>query len=307
VQCDPEKMKEGTPVVLKFKGRIVDEQGEGIEKVKMTANNGESFYTDRLGFFETEISVDSNKNIINFVADKYGYSPIRKVYNVLDDRGEGVQTTAPEEYLANDVTMHNIEVQKISLNNNGDTTITSKKYPGVSATIPANGLVNSKGEVVTGEITGEITYLNPDNPEDVKNMPGFNGNMVGVDRYGNQVTIESAGMVFFHFKQEGSDEILQPKKGTVITITQPLTDDRENYYQGLLDSPSQINKGGEFQTVVTIIKKDGTTKKITENSMAATDYWYFNQRIGLWEEWPSQEYIIDLKNKLFILKVEKVY
>ncbi|MEA3323192.1 MAG: hypothetical protein U9Q12_03125 [Patescibacteria group bacterium] len=257
-------------------------------------------------FFEADVSVDPNKNVINFVADKFGYSPIRKIYNALDDTGSDMQTTTPKEYFANDVIMRNIEVQKISLNN-GETTITSEKYPGVSATIPANGLVNSKGEIVTGEITGEITYLNPDNPEDVKNMPGFGENMVGVDRYGNQVTIESAGMVFFHFKQEGSDEILQPKKGAVITISQPLTDDRENYYQGLIDDPSQVNKDGEFKTVVTIIKTDGTTEKISENSMAATDYWYFNQRTGLWEEWPSQEYIIDLKNRSFILKVERVY
>ncbi|MEA3323191.1 MAG: hypothetical protein U9Q12_03120 [Patescibacteria group bacterium] len=51
VQCDPEKTKKGEIVTMKFKGRIADEQGNGVEKVRMTVNNGELFYTDKLGFF----------------------------------------------------------------------------------------------------------------------------------------------------------------------------------------------------------------------------------------------------------------
>jgi hypothetical protein len=301
VQCESQKMQKGELVDLKFKGRIVDEQGESIENAKVAVNNGDSFYTDKMGFYEGNVLVDSNKKLINLNVDKFGYSPIRKIYNALDDTGDGVQAEIPQVFFANDIKMRSADVQKISLNNGGDTLISSKKYPGVSLMIPAGGLVNAAGETVAGEITAEMSYLDPENPEDRDFVPGFSGSMVGIDRNGNQVTLKSGGMVFFHLKQDGSDEILQPKKGNLVTIRQPLPDHRLNYYQALKESSNSNDIELELYK-----DEEGFNKMLYSGKMFF-NYWYFNQKTGLWEDWPVKDYVIDLKNETCIMKVPRLY
>ncbi len=301
IQCDPQKMQKGESVTLTFKGRIVDEQGTGIEKVKIAVNNQESFYTDQMGFYEAKITVDSNKKLINLVADKFGYSPIRKIFNALQDTGEGVPSTIPQIFIANNIGMRNVDIQKVRLNDRGDTIIVSKKYPDVSITVPANGLVNANGKIVTGEITAEITYLDPENPDDVDFVPGFNGSMVGVDRKGRQVTLKSGGMVFFHLKQIGSDEILQPKEGGIVTIAQPLFFERADYFRALNESNNESDKKLE------LYKSDEEFNKMLESDKMFFNYWYFNQKTGLWEEWPVKAYDIDLENNVSIMAVSRLY
>lgn len=307
VKCTAEKMQKGSAVGVKFKGRITDESGEALESVKITANNGDIFYTDKFGFFDSKILVDSNRKAINFLADKMGYSPLRKVFNAT---AENIETSSagivPDTFTTVDMMMRSVDVQKIILNRGKEIKVVSSEYPNVSATIPVDGLVDKDGNIVTGEITGEITYLNPENPDDLKFVPGFNGSMVGVNRQGKQVTLKSGGMVFFHFKREGSDEILQPRKDVTITITQPLLDERYNYYSAMIENSPKKNKANSS----TEFKWYNSAKEFGNfvvSEQAVFNYWYFNQRIGLWEEWPVEEFKVDLKNKLDIMKVTRLY
>lgn len=300
-KCDPTKIQKGKEVVLTFKGRIVDEQGSGIENVHITVNNGKPFYTDNMGFYESAIIVDSNKKLINFVADKFGYSPMRKIYNAMQDTGDGVPTTIPQVFFANDIAMREVDVQKVQLSSKNDTVIVSKKYPTVSITIPANGLVNANGKIVTGEITAEITYLDPENPNDIDLVPGFNGNMVGVDRKGRQVTLKSGGMVFYHLKQAGSDEILQPKEGGTVTIRQPLFFERADYFRALDEGNNEADKKLE------LYESEEEFNKMLESDSMFFNYWYFNQKTGLWEEWPVKDYKVDLENNVSVMAVSRLY
>ena len=312
VECDADKMKSGEVKKITFSVNVADEDGNGLENVRVAVNGGVPFFTDALGFLDMKIGVDSNKKVINLVIDKEGYSPMRRVLNaeVID----GNSILIPETFRAN-VVMREIDIQNVQLRGDSEIVVESKKYPGVSVTIPANGLENSKGEIVTGEVVGEITYLDPSKPEDRLLTPGFNGNvmqMVGVDHNGNQVLIKSQGMVFFHFKETGSDEILQPRKGTTLVITQPIPDEE---YAILTDKKIQEKdiftdediKYFENLGITANTSDDELFEIALENDLIVFNYWYFNERTGLWEEWPVKKFEEDIPNKLYKMEVPRFY
>ncbi|MGW8185227.1 MAG: hypothetical protein ACWGHO_03930 [Candidatus Moraniibacteriota bacterium] len=317
VQCSEDKMKKGDEIELRLTGNIVKEgSGSNIEGVKITVNGGEPFYTDINGYFDSKIKVDSVKKAINLVADKSGYSPIRKVFNAQVPNADWTDFEIPETRNVEFLIMREIEIKKVNLGS-ADITITSEKYPGVSVTIPAGGLENSKGEVVLGEVTGEITYLDPNKPEDFVLAPGVEGvanKLVGVNMKGEQGSLTSNGMILFHFKKEGSDEILQPRKGTIVTITQPML---EEDYQKMTD-PELVKAGmlseedeREFHKKMGIeegMSEEEIFKKMLERGAnTGANFWYFNQRTGLWEEWPIASMDNDLERKVYIMKVPAFY
>ncbi len=313
VQCDPSKMQKGVPVKVKLIGSVMDESGKGISYVKVKVNSGEYSYSDKNGEFEMQIEVDSVKKAINIVAEKFGYSPIRKVLyaEVLNKKGTAMEIP---KIFRDEIVMREIEVVEVNLDE--DIVITSEKHPGLSASIPAGSLVNSKGEIVTGEITGEITYLDPNDPNDVALVPGFDDGdgkqMVGIDSQGEQVLIESSGMVFFHFKEKGSSEILQPKEGVLITITQPMPD--EDYRR--MTDPEIVAAAAlteedleyfEGLGIVEGVSNDEMYDILIENNVMALHYWHFNQRTGLWEAWAVRGFDTDIENKRYIMKVPSFY
>lgn len=316
VECDVDKMESGEAREIAFSVNVADEDGNGLENVKVSVNNGVPFFTDALGFLDMKIEVDSNKKVINLVVDKKGYSPIRRVLNaeVID----GNNILIPETFKAN-VVMRETEVQNAALASEQDTVIISDKYPGLSVTIPAGGLVNLKGETVTGEVVGAISYLDPENPEDRLFTPGVAGNekmMVGVDHNGDQVLIESTGMAFFHIKEKDTDAILQPRKGVSVTITMPIPD---YAYKNMTDpeavAAAQISEE-ELREWIELYESFGVTegmdederhKLLLENDQIAVAYWHFNQRTGLWEEWPMRVFEIDLEKKVYIMEVPRFY
>ncbi|MGW8185232.1 MAG: hypothetical protein ACWGHO_03955 [Candidatus Moraniibacteriota bacterium] len=314
MKCDPEKMKKGNPIDVTLVGVITDENGVNMDNVKIVANNGEAFYSDLSGHFRGKITVDSIKESIMIVADKFGYSPIRKIYYAQLPTADNTALEIPEEFNVGIIKMREADVVTANLDN--DIVVTSTKYPGVSVSIPARSLQNSKGEIVTGEVTGEITYLDPNKPEDAALTPGIEGSlkqMVGVNRKGEQVTLGSHGMTFFHFKQKDSDEILQPKEGTILTVTQPIP---EIIYEKNID-PEALKaqtptKEEDMEFKEKLGLKDGMSdeemfKIYLDNDIMGSNYWYFNQRTGLWEEWSLSFLDYDVEKKLIIMKVSKLY
>lgn len=314
MKCDPEKMKKGNPIDVNLVGIITDENGVNMDNVKIVANNGEAFYSDLSGHFQAKVTVDSIKESILVVADKFGYSPIRKIYYAQLPTADNTALEIPEEFNVGIIKMREADVVTANLDN--DIVVTSTKYPGVSISIPARSLQNSKGEIVTGEITGEITYLDPNKPEDAALTPGIEGGlkqMVGINRKGEQVTLGSRGMTFFHFKQKNSNEILQPKEGTILTITQPML---EETYEKAIDPETAkaqaptMEEDMEFKRILGL--KDGMSdeeifKIYLENDILGSNYWYFNQRTGLWEEWSLTFLDYDVEKKINIMKVSKLY
>lgn len=314
IKCNPEKMKKGNPIDVTLVGVITDENGVNMDNVKIVANNGEAFYSDLSGHFQAKITVDSIKESIFIVADKFGYSPIRKIYYAQLPTADNTALEIPEEFNVGIIKMREADVVTANLDN--DIIITSTKYPGVSVSIPARSLQNSKGEIVTGEITGEITYLDPNKPEDAALTPGIEGSlkqMVGVNRKGEQVALGSHGMTFFHFKQEGSDEILQPKEGTILTVTQPIPDiiyEKNIDPEALKAQAPTMKEDMEFKEKLGL--KDGMSDEeifqiYLDNDIVGSNYWYFNQRTGLWEEWSLSFLEYDMEKKLIIMKVSKLY
>lgn len=314
VKCNTDKKPSGETRMIHLSLGAIDENGSGLEGVRVSVNGGDVVTTDAYGFIANmEINIDTNKKVINLVADKNGYSPIRKVFNA-ETVNNGV-ISVPDIFQTN-IIMKSIEVVNVKLNSEKKIVIISKKYPGVSVTIPANGLENSKGEVIKGDIVGEITYLNPDMPDDFKFIPGFEGNskqMVGVNRNGEQVTLESAGMVIAHFRERGSHEILQPRKGAVITITYPILDEEYALLTGPgaeptkrdLESAEKLNKEIGLHSNMS---KDKEFKILLENDLLSDkQYWYFNQKTGLWEDWPISRFDVDLKNRIYTIDVTRLY
>lgn len=316
VQCAEDKMKKGDEVELQLTGYIVREgSGLGIGGVKIKVNNGETFITDSNGYFDSKIKVDSIKKAINFVADKEGYSPIRKVFNAQVPNANWTEFEIPQKRDVEFIIMREVELKKVNLDS-ADITITSEKYPGVSVSIPAGGLENSRGEIVTGEVTGEITYLDPNKPEDFVLAPGVEGvaqKLVGVNMQGKQTSLVSSGMVLFHFKKAGSEEILQPRKGTVVTVTQPILEDD---YKKMTD-PEMIKAGmiseeeekemNEAMGIEKGMTEEEIFKKVLESGNVGNNFWYFNQRTGLWEEWPIANMDNDLKRKVYVMKIPAFY
>ncbi len=313
-KCSAAKMKKGTLVSVAFSGYVGDIKGKPLAGVRIKANNGEITETDSLGIFNLNVQVDSIKKSINIVGDKFGYSPIRDVINAEVVNGKIIPLGKYEKGFM----MREIEIKNIVLESEKEITIKSEKYPGVSVTIPANGLENSKGEVVEGNITGEITYLDPNKPEDAIITPGFDGNtkqMIGINREGKQVFLESQGMVFLHFREEGTTEILQPKKGSSLTIVQPILE--EDYKRFMLNKenpPSENELAIANQRAETLglnrqdISEEEKFKIALDNDLlSVSNYWYFNQRTGLWEEWPVVVSKVDLENKIYIMKVSRLY
>ncbi len=315
VQCDTEDVQGGQPIKIKANGAVYDEDGKPLDTVAITVNGGEPFFTNMNGDFEHDIEVDSKKKSINLVANKAGYSPVRTIFNAETISDDGTEIKIPKEYNLG-FTMRKIEVQNIQLKENADTVVVSKKYPGVSVTIPANGLKNAIGEIVTGEIIGEITYLNPNDPKDVKFVPGFEGNskqMIGVNRNGEQVMLESSGMVFFQFKKKGTDGILQPRPGTVVTITQPILDEE---YKTLTSQEATLTEeylknAAELDKKLGLyegMNEDERFRILLENDLLSNkEYWYFNKQTGLWEDWPVKYFRPDLEKKIYVMKVSRLY
>ncbi len=315
-QCDPSKMKKGEIIKINFSGLVIDEKGDSIGNAKVTVNNGKSFYTEKNGYFKEEIEVDSIRQAINVVIDKDGYSPFRNIYFAKTVDSEEKTIMFPKDYYVENIILREAEVKKVELDVKKDTTIVSDKHPGLSVTIPAGGLVNSKGEVVTGEVVGEITYLDPNDSDNMLLVPGFNGGdmkqMVGIDREGNQVLIESQGLVFFHLKERGSDEILQPREGVKVTITQPIPE--EDYIR--MTDPKILKEAQFTEGEVKYYENLGITKDKTDEEkfnirldegLLALNYWHFNKRTGLWESWPIRDLDTDLEKKIYIMKVPAFY
>lgn len=314
MECDAGSMEKGGPVKMIFSGTALDEKGIKLKDVKLKINNGQEFYSDKDGKFESEIEVDSNKKAIVIVADKFGYSPVRKIVNAQMPNADWTAFEIPKDF-STEIVMREIEVVKTSLAQDSDITITSDKYPGLSVTIPAGGLENAKGEIITGEITGEITYLDPKNPKDASLVPGFDFNgkqMIGIDHKGRQVILDSKGMVFFHFKKEGNDEILQPRKGTMLTITQPMPEDDYKAIMASKDLNQMPDPEEDQKLKEQLGLKDGMSDQeifeiFFENDMLEYNYWYFNQKTGLWEEWPVANISNDVEKKINIMKVSRLY
>lgn len=298
MKCDSSKSQKGESVKMTFSGNIYDKSGNTISGAKLTVNGGEAFYSENDGSFSKEIVVDSIKQAINVVVDKDGYSPIRKILFAKVISQDQTSLEFPKEYYE-DIVVEEAEVKSINISSSEDIVVISDKYPGLSITVPANGLVDSKGNVVMGTVTGEITYLNPANPEDAKFTPGIadgdSTRMVGINQKGEQVILATEGMTFFHFKKAGSDEILQLKEGVKALVTQPMTTKADEYFNDTVIQQEAMFSDNDLKRDNEELKKMGVTDDMTEeeiykilfeNDKIAFSYWYFNQRTNLWEVWP---------------------
>ena len=136
---------------------------------------------------------------------------------------------------------------------------------------------------------------------------------MGVDRTGKQVVLESSGLVFFHIKEKNSDEILQPRKGTLVTITQPIpAKELEMMRNPEMIAAQQVTddemkKMNEEIGIMDTMSDEEKFNALLEKNLVALHYWHFNARTGLWEAWPVSGFETDIERGVYVMKAPAFY
>lgn len=200
----------GSAKTADFMGQIVDENGNAMSGVAVSAGN-QSVATDANGVFFIE-NANVYENLAFIKAEKAGYFL-------------GSRSVVPTNGV-NNVRIMMLQKQQIgtfdassggSVNGNG---ITIEFQSGV---------VDANGNTYTGNVNVAAKYINPESDNFADYMPG---NLIAADADGNKY-LQSYGMVAVELT-DGSGNELQPAEGKSATVSFPLS-------TGLLaDAPSSI-------------------------------------------------------------------
>lgn len=90
---------------------------------------------------------------------------------------------------------------------------------GVSINIPPNSMEDEFGNSYVGEVYASVYWFDPSNDFSLRNMPG---NLEGIDKEGNKVTLGTLGMFSAEFRtEEGQDLNLKPDMTAMVTMNIP--------------------------------------------------------------------------------------
>lgn len=176
-------------------GLVKDFQGNPIGGVSVTSG-GASALTDANGEFVMENTPAGDNTIINFA--KSGYVTSYKTVEILKEKKSYVEAA----------------VKLVSKSIAIDASTESNVSDGNAVlTIPANSLVDSNGDLYTGDAMVDITYFDP-TADQFSNA--FPGDFMGVGTDGQNVPIASFGFIDVEIKN--GQEILNMKEGATANL-----------------------------------------------------------------------------------------
>ncbi|MFH1051965.1 MAG: YCF48-related protein [bacterium] len=180
-------------------GKVFDANGDGISGVLVECG-GKTVLTNPLGEFTLTDLPSGSRKLVNFTKDFFISN--QKIVKIQDLKESYIEAALfqPIKYL--------------TFNTSSNATISAG---GVSVEIQANGLVDSKGNLYSGDVAIKLTYYNPTAS---KFVDAFPGEFMGVGTDGKEVPIESYG--FIDVEVYNSTEKLQLAEGKPATITMPI-------------------------------------------------------------------------------------
>ncbi|EDP95902.1 hypothetical protein U8527_12290 [Kordia algicida OT-1] len=191
----------GNMVTANFMGRIVDENGLGLENVTITIGNTITT-TNYLGIFSiNDVSV----------FDKFAYVKASKEGYIL-----GSRTIVPTPNATNDIQITLLEKNVVGSVNSGETASISLQN-GAEVTFSGE-FTTETGAPYTGQVDVVMHYLQPNNPETFEQMPG---SLFGKREDGSAVGMETYGMLGINLFSP-SGESLNINENAPATLTFPV-------------------------------------------------------------------------------------
>ncbi|MFH1051969.1 MAG: YCF48-related protein [bacterium] len=180
-------------------GKVFDANGDGVSGVLVECG-GKTAFTNPLGEFKLTDIAGGNRKLVNFTKDSYVST--QKIVKIAD-----MKLTYTEAAL--------YRIGKTqTINTSAKSTVS---YAGAIVELPANGLVDTKGNLYSGNADVKFTYFNP---TDARFNDAFPGDFAGVQSNGKEAPIESYG--FIDVEINNGNEKLQLAEGSPATVTMPI-------------------------------------------------------------------------------------
>lgn len=191
----------GNMVTANFMGRIVDENGLGLEDVNISIGNSVTT-TNYLGVFAIN---DAS------IFDKFAYVKAEKEGYIL-----GSRTIVPTPNATNDIQITLLTKNVVGSVNSGETASISLQN-GAEVTFSGE-FTTETGTSYTGQVDVVMHYLQPNNPDTFEQMPG---SLFGKREDGSAVGMETYGMLGINLFSP-SGESLNISENAPVTLTFPV-------------------------------------------------------------------------------------
>ena len=187
----------GEDVITNLHGRVVDESGRPIPEASIYADD-RTVFTNGEGYFSMiGISVPSD----GFTIKANSLTGNEILRRVVPQKG----TNTYEEIVL-------LSAPQSSAFSAADESIISNGF--TSITIKPNSLVDKDGNLFQGDYLSRLIYYNPIMPDILRHMPG---NLQGIDKNGDKVTLGSYGMIDIEVT-DSNGEPLSLAPGNVATV-----------------------------------------------------------------------------------------
>ncbi len=162
-------------IELDVSGEIIDEAGQPVDNVQITANN-KTAITDKNGVFVIKKSLQ-NPDFIYVKAEKKGFF----------NGAKAIRGTKNGVNFVKVVLLKQVKIATLKANVGGEVKAGKMKIK-----FPANGYIDAQGKTFNGNVNVAARYLDPTKPETIFEMPG---DLRAVNFQGEEKILESYGMV----------------------------------------------------------------------------------------------------------------
>lgn len=174
-------------IELDINGEIIDEAGNPVKDVVITANNQTAF-TDKNGVFVIKKSLQ-NPDFIHVKAEKKGFFNGARVIRGTKDRVNSVKI----------ILLKQTKVGTVKSAQGGEIKVDKMKIK-----FPANGYIDELGKTYTGNVNVAARYLDPTKPQVIFEMPG---DLRAVNFQGEEKFLETYGMVAVELTDDSGNKL----------------------------------------------------------------------------------------------------
>lgn len=192
----------GEDVTTNLHGRIVDENGRSITETEIIVQDRTAFTNGDGYFYMLNISVPSDGFTIN-VRSQNNDKLIKRV------TPQAGTNTYEEIVLTNAPESDAFSTTNESIVSNGQT----------SVTIPPNSLIDIEGIPYQGGYISKLIHYSPSDKNILRTMPG---NLQGIDKNGNKVTLGTYGMIDIQVTDPNGEPLrLAPNSRALVRMDTP--------------------------------------------------------------------------------------